>query len=93
MKLHEEYNIDESNTRTKYLVRNRIDELYETPEKIIDHQRDITGEGGKLLEDAPRKDLEGWDFKDVATKEIQIKPLIAKNKTIGKGWVDFTRSI
>lgn len=63
MELYEEYDIDESNTRTKYLVRNRIDELYETLEKIIDHQRDITGEGGKLLENAPRKDLEGWYVK------------------------------
>ncbi|PNP50211.1 hypothetical protein THARTR1_09200 [Trichoderma harzianum] len=93
MALYEEYDIDEFNPKAKYLVRNRIDELYETLEKIIDHQRDITGEGGKLLEDAPRKDLEGWDFKDIATKENPIKPLLAKIKTIGKGWVDFTRSI
>ncbi|KAL6825941.1 hypothetical protein J3E69DRAFT_279665 [Trichoderma sp. SZMC 28015] len=93
LELYEVYDLHDINTKKKYLVSNRISDLYETLEKIIDHQRDIAGEDGKLLKDAPRKDLEGWDFKDIATKQDSIKPLLAKIKTIGKGWIDFTRSI
>ncbi|UKZ80338.1 hypothetical protein TrVFT333_008096 [Trichoderma virens FT-333] len=93
MELYEQHERDESNNRIKYLVRNRIDNLYEILEKIIDYQRHITGKGGKLLHSAPRKDLEGWDFKDIATNEKHIEPRLAKIKTIGKGWIDFTRTL
>lgn len=92
MELYEEDEKDQSNTKIKYLVRHRINELRETLDKII-HYQEFTEENAKLPADLPRKDLEGWDFKDIATQEHRIKPRLAKIKTIGKGWIDFMRTI
>ncbi|KID99359.1 Pfs domain protein, partial [Metarhizium majus ARSEF 297] len=64
MELYEEDEKDESNASIKYRIRDRVNDLYGTLEKLIDYQRSITGE---RLKSSPRKDLEGWDFKDIAT--------------------------
>ncbi|EXV01255.1 phosphorylase [Metarhizium robertsii] len=91
MELYEEDEKDESNASIKYRIRDRVNDLYGTLEKLIDYQRSITGE---RLKSSPRKDLEGWDFKDIATNnENPIYPCLAKLKTIGKGWVDFIRAL
>ncbi|KAL7929618.1 hypothetical protein V8C35DRAFT_331124 [Trichoderma chlorosporum] len=93
IKLYEQIQTNDLDMKSDYLIVNRVEELYETLEKIIDYQKDIAGKDGKLLENAPRKDLEGWDFKDIATKQRTIEPRLAKIKTIGKGWIDFTRTL
>ncbi|KAK9444430.1 Pfs domain protein [Metarhizium brunneum] len=91
MELYEEDEKDESNASIKYRIRDRVNDLYGTLEKLIDYQRSITGE---RLKYSPRKDLEGWDFKDIAiNNENAIYPCLAKLKTIGKGWVDFIRAL
>ncbi|KAL2821195.1 hypothetical protein BJX63DRAFT_427868 [Aspergillus granulosus] len=82
---------DGSNT-VSYRVCDRLNDLYEVIEKMMDYQIMICGKDGVRLRDAPRRDLEGWDFKDVATKEDPIYPRLAKLKTVGKGWVDFIRA-
>lgn len=68
IELSEEYNIVGSNNRAKYLIRDQIDKLYKTLKTIINHQRDITDEGRKELEYIPRKNVKGWDFRNIATK-------------------------
>jgi hypothetical protein len=93
MEIYEEYERDESGAKIKYRVRDRLNELYEALEKAIDYQQMIGGNRGEGLKSAPRKDLEGWDFKDIAASEDRIYPRLAKLKTIGKGWVDFARAI
>lgn len=93
IELYEECEQDESRANIKFRVRDRINDLFETLEKTIDYQRMITGNRGEGLNSAPRKDVEGWDFKDIATNEDTIYPRLAKLKTVGKGWVDFTRAI
>jgi hypothetical protein len=75
-----------------YRVRDRLNDLYEVVEKMLDYQIMICGKDGVKLRDVPRRYLEGWDFKDIATKEDPIYPRLAKLKTIGKGWVDFIRA-
>ncbi|KAK8918043.1 hypothetical protein VCV18_009373 [Metarhizium anisopliae] len=91
MELYEEDEKDESNASIKYRIRDRVNDLYGTLEKLIDYQRSITGE---RLKSSPRKDLEGWDFEDIATNnESPIYPCLAKLKTISKGWVDFIRAL
>ncbi|KAB8259361.1 hypothetical protein BDV32DRAFT_150476 [Aspergillus pseudonomiae] len=90
MVLYDEGDLDEN---VQFRVRDRIEALYQTLEKIIDYQEMIAGRNGEGLILKSRKDLEGWDFKDIATNEDPIYPRLAKLKTMGKGWVDFTRAI
>ncbi|KAJ0421353.1 hypothetical protein BJY00DRAFT_111456 [Aspergillus carlsbadensis] len=75
-----------------YRVRDRLNDLYEVVEKMLDYQIMICGKDGVKLRGVPRRDLEGWDFKDIATKEDPIYPRLAKLKTTGKSWVDFVRA-
>src|SRR6201999_749624 len=48
-----------------YRVEDRVEDIYDVLEKIIDHQVSITGKGANLKFGA-RKYLEGWDFNDLA---------------------------
>ncbi|EHK40431.1 hypothetical protein TRIATDRAFT_181285, partial [Trichoderma atroviride IMI 206040] len=93
MELYEEYEQDESGENIKYRVCDRIDDLFEALEKAIDYQPEIIRKIGEGLEFVPRKNLGGWDFYDIATNEDGTEPRLAKVKTAGKGWVDFTRAI
>lgn len=79
--------------KTFYRLEDRVEELYEILEKIIDHQVDVTGQNGVKLKAHLRKHLEGWDFKDLATDKDPVYPRVAKLHTVGKGWVDLVRSI
>jgi hypothetical protein len=40
-----------------------------------------------------RRRLEGWDFKDLASDKDPISPRVATLHALGKGWVEFIRSI
>ncbi|OAP62831.1 hypothetical protein AYL99_02058 [Fonsecaea erecta] len=74
-------------------LQDRVERLYNLLEKIIDHQVNMAGRNGENLRAAPRKYLEGWDFKDLATNEDPLYPRVCKLRSMGKGWVDFTRAI
>lgn len=93
MELYDEGEKSDTNASPKFRVRDRINALYGILEKTMDYQSLIVGGRGDGLKFAPRKDLEGWDFKDIVTNEDPIYPRLAKLKTIGKGWVDFTRAL
>ncbi|KAK2593842.1 hypothetical protein QQS21_008457 [Conoideocrella luteorostrata] len=75
------------------LLESLIERFYNVLEKLIDHQIDIVGEGGRNLIDKPRRYLEGWDFEDLAKKQDPLYPCVATLNAAGKGWVDFTRAI
>ncbi|KOC15945.1 hypothetical protein AFLA70_169g002231 [Aspergillus flavus AF70] len=74
-------------------IRDRVDRLYNVLEKIMDHQAEITGPDRGASRDMARGNLEGWDFKDLATQEDPLCPRVCKLGTRGKSWVDFTRDI
>lgn len=74
-------------------IRDRINQLYNILEKIMDHQAEITGRTSEAPRDMSRGNLEGWDFKDLATYEDPLYPRACKLRTKGKCWVDFTRAI
>ncbi|KAH8129832.1 hypothetical protein LI328DRAFT_153386 [Trichoderma asperelloides] len=93
MELYEEDEQDESGAKIKFRVRDRVNELFEVLEKAIDYQRMIADNRKEEPKSAPRKDLEGWNFKDIATDKDPAYLRLAKVKTAGKGWVDFTRAI
>ncbi|KAK6811024.1 hypothetical protein RU639_013191 [Aspergillus parasiticus] len=73
-------------------LEDRIEELYNTLEKVMDYEVGIATQRG-TNSSRTRKYLEGWDFNDLATGRDIFYPRVAKLETIGKGWVDFTRAI
>lgn len=74
-------------------IRDRVNRLYNILEKIMDHQAEIMGRDSESRRDMARGNLEGWDFKDLATHEDPLYPRVCKLGTRGKCWVDFTRAI
>ncbi|KAF3902864.1 hypothetical protein AA313_de0207902 [Arthrobotrys entomopaga] len=76
-----------------FRVENRLDEIFDILEKIIDHQVGTAGQNSSLKITA-QKYLEGWDFNDLATSQDPIYPRVAKfQKPAGEGWAEFTRTI
>jgi hypothetical protein len=74
-------------------LEDRVEHFYGILEKIIDHQVNAAGQHGVKLKLSPRKYLEGWDFNDLAADRDPFYPCMTTLPTVGKGWVDFTRSI
>ncbi|RYO94041.1 hypothetical protein DL766_004096 [Monosporascus sp. MC13-8B] len=72
------------------LLEDRIEHFYNILEKLIDHQSDVAGAN---MSDKPRRYLEGWDFRDLATQRDSFYPRVATLQTRGKSWADFTRAI
>ena len=81
--------------REKRFVRleDRVDELYEALEKIVAHQEEKAGQAGVKINAHVRKHLEGWQFQDLASDKDPMVPYVENIEAIGKGWVDFVRSI
>ncbi|ETS81700.1 hypothetical protein PFICI_06702 [Pestalotiopsis fici W106-1] len=70
----------------------RVEIFYNILEKIIDHQ-DETSRGGQVLQNQPSRELQGWDFRDLATLRDPLYPRVAELSADGKCWVDLVRSI
>ncbi|KAG5654894.1 hypothetical protein KAF25_005851 [Fusarium avenaceum] len=75
------------------VFKDRVDQFYNLLEKMLDHQTDITRHNGGSLMGKPRKFLEGWDFKDLATSRDPLHPRVASIHAAGKGWVDLMRAL
>lgn len=76
-----------------FLLEDRVDELYEVLEKIIAHQEEKAGQAGVKIKTHLRRYFEGWHFQDLASDKDPLIPYIETIEAIGKGWVDFVRSI
>ncbi|KAI1394973.1 hypothetical protein F4819DRAFT_222679 [Hypoxylon fuscum] len=74
-------------------LEDRVEHIYNILEKLIDHQSDAERRNGLQINPRPRRQLEGWDFKDLAMDGDPFFSRVATLQTIGKGWVDFTRAI
>lgn len=59
----------------------------------MDHQTQIMGKSNPTVTQMPRGNLEGWDFKDLATQEDPLRPRMCKIGTRGKSWIDLTRAL
>lgn len=79
--------------RSYYCFQDRVEQLYESLEKMIDYEINANGQQGVKVKFRARTHLEGWDFKDLAMDNDPFYPRVARLQAIGKGWVDFTRSI
>ncbi|KAL7628657.1 hypothetical protein AAE478_000172 [Parahypoxylon ruwenzoriense] len=76
-----------------YRLEDRIEHIYNILEKLIDHQTDAERRSGLQINPWPRRQLEGWDFKDLVTGGDPFFPRVATLDTTGKGWVGFARAI
>ncbi|KAK0621822.1 hypothetical protein B0T17DRAFT_305457 [Bombardia bombarda] len=84
-----------SRTRRDYCFRDRVESICDVLEQIIAHQADVSTEDGVgfRVKTTLRRQLEGFDFMDVATDEDPIWPRVTTLRATGRGWVDFTRAI
>ncbi|ETS73860.1 hypothetical protein PFICI_14806 [Pestalotiopsis fici W106-1] len=82
-------------TQTYYCFRDRVQGISDVLEQIMAHQADeSTQDGiGFRLKTSARRQLEGFDFMDVATDEDPFWPRMTTLRATGRGWVDFTRAI
>ncbi|KAF4442817.1 hypothetical protein F53441_11645 [Fusarium austroafricanum] len=75
------------------VLKHRIDQFYNLMEKMLDHQTGITRRSNESMMAKPRRYLEGWDFKDLATSRDPLHPRVATLESAGKGWVELTRAL
>ncbi|KAF3905727.1 hypothetical protein AA313_de0201678 [Arthrobotrys entomopaga] len=86
-----------------FCVEDRLDELFDVLEKIIDHQIIVTRHKYSKADGQPETStssthrrqecLEGWDFNELALCEDPIYPRLAQFQKASGGWIDFIRSI
>ncbi|KAH7243150.1 hypothetical protein B0J15DRAFT_94008 [Fusarium solani] len=75
-------------------VKDRVEELYETLEKLIDHN--VTSEAsykGKNAKPRFHDLLQGWEFSEIATDQDSFDLKYAKLPLDLMSWVEFTRAI
>lgn len=84
-----------SSTRRNYSLKDRIEDIYEILEQIMSHQADVFCQDGIgfRIKHTVRRQLEGFDFMDVATDEDPLWPRVTTIKSCGRGWIDFTRAL
>ena len=80
---------------TFYCFRDRVDHIYNVLEQIIAHQSHVDSQDGVgfKVKSSPRRQLEGFDFMDIASDEDPLWPRVATLASSGVGWVDFTRAM
>ncbi|KAE8364280.1 hypothetical protein BDV27DRAFT_145436 [Aspergillus caelatus] len=91
--------INQSNLRLKIYpekdgytrFQDHVESLFDTLEKIIDHQHDIMRDFPS--QEISRANLEGWDFNDLISERDPVYPRVSAMGSHGKSWMDFTRSI
>lgn len=84
-----------SSTRRNYILKDRIEDIYDILEQIMSHQADVFSQDGVgfRIKTTLRRQLEGFDFMDVATDEDPLWPRVATINSRGRGWIDFTRAL
>lgn len=84
-----------SSTRRDYTLKDRIEDIYEVLEQIMTHQADVLAQDGIgfRVKYTTRRQLEGFNFMDVATDEDPLWPRVTTIKARGRGWIDLTRSL
>ncbi|KAH7163454.1 hypothetical protein B0J13DRAFT_37350 [Dactylonectria estremocensis] len=81
-------------TRFKYYrLEHQVEHIYSMFEKLVEHQTNAEQRNRVRISSRPRRQLEGWDFKDLVTDGDPFFARVATLNAMGKGWVDFIRSI
>jgi hypothetical protein len=82
---------ESNNPRLKashFFFHQQVDETYHILEQVMEFQAKMTD----TIRLTPRDRLEGFDFMDIATKNL-IYPRATYLKPSGRGWVDLVRSL
>lgn len=74
-----------------FQFEDRVEHMHSVLERLINHQMYVS-EDLKKLKSHPRRNLEGWDFKDLATNVDLLHSRVTMLAPEGKGWVDFIRA-
>jgi hypothetical protein len=82
----------QKNKSAYYLFEDLVEQRCSVLELIMEYQKKKAGQNGVRLKANVRKELEGWDFIDLAT-DYDPNPRVATLNSLGYGWVDFVRSI
>ncbi|KAM0459230.1 hypothetical protein ACHAO4_002624 [Trichoderma viride] len=69
----------------------RVEYMHSILERLINYQICVS-ERLNELKGHPRRNLEGWDFKDLATNHDSLHSRVTILAPEGKGWVDFVRA-
>lgn len=79
---------------TTTTLQDRVEELYETLEKLVDH-KSMTEAAYKGVNAKPRLHdcLEGWDFGEIASDRDPFSLKVAKMPLATPKWLDLTRAI
>lgn len=86
--------VTESSKTSWYRVKDRVDLMYSVLDEIFNHQSDYSSTVVQLkIKNSPRKQLEGFDFWDIASGTSPILPRATTIKPAGKGWVDLVREL
>ncbi|KAK5994856.1 hypothetical protein PT974_03242 [Cladobotryum mycophilum] len=78
-----------------YCFRDRVSELLEIIEQMMDHQSDMKADEGvgHHISRSPSNRLEGFEFRDVARRSTPLPPKVVMLHADGRGWVSFARAI
>ena len=80
---------------TFYCFKDRVDHIYHILEQMIAHQSQVDSQDGVgfKVKTSPRRQLEGFDFMDIASDEDPLWPRVMTLASMGVGWVDFARAM
>jgi hypothetical protein len=78
-----------------FCLKDRVLQICRILQQILAHQDDVhTRDGvGARVKLTPRRQLEGFDFMDVATNQGALWPKVNSIHAWGEGWVDLTRKL
>jgi hypothetical protein len=78
-----------------FCLKDRVLQICRILQQILAHQDDVhTRDGvGARVKLTPRRQLEGFDFMDVATNQGTLWPKVSYINARGEGWVDLTRKL
>jgi len=74
-------------------LENKVEELYECLEKMVEHKSQIENTNGINAKIRVRRHLEGWEFRDLATNRDPFYLHVATLPSKAFSWVELTRSI
>jgi hypothetical protein len=87
--------VSEKQEITYFELQHRVDDIFHILNLIQTHQENkISSDGiGFKVRLSPRRQLEGFDFHDIARGKEPMWSRATSLKARGKGWVDFVRAI
>ncbi|KAK3378339.1 hypothetical protein B0H63DRAFT_244930 [Podospora didyma] len=95
MKLGVKLEVTMKSQMMNFCVKDRVLQICRILQQITTHQdNDRSKDGvGARIKYTSRRQLEGFDFIDIATNQGTLWPKVAEIHATGAGWVDFTRTI